>query len=356
MSDPVSRAISRRPSRLRAPVSEPPVSEPPLSQPSDPPPPASSDPAPRGEPATCTGTDPDCAAPALLGRPAAGASQGRGKDEPHGTRYSWSRERQRGAIGGSYRWERNASASISYGFRGGAVTLFTVEGRRMGKARVEIDGQRVATIDGYASRFRPDVRHRFSRLGGGAHTLTITPLGKKRPAAKGRRVVVDALRWGGKLHRDPKPEAVSWATVDDPSASEGGYVVSDAPGAEATLSFSGTGLTLRAVRGPARGRAQIWLDGKRRAHGGPLRADPALHDDPGGVGPRARPPCRARDRPRNASPRQPRERRDDRPLGRGGGIPAREAPPDPLFDEAAAREARVTGGRHGSFPGWSARP
>ena len=244
------------------PVYEPPVSEPPLSQPSDPPPPASSDPAPRGEPATCTGTDPDCAAPALLGRPAAGASQGRGKDEPHGTRYSWSRERQRGAIGGSYRWERNASASISYGFRGGAVTLFTVEGRRMGKARVEIDGERVATIDGYASRFRPDVRHRFSRLGGGAHTLTITPLGKKRPAAEGRRVVVDALRWGGKLHRDPKPEAVSWATVDDPSASEGGYVVSDAPGAEATLSFSGTGLTLRAVRGPARGRAQIWLDGK----------------------------------------------------------------------------------------------
>ncbi len=199
--------------------------------------------------------------PALLGRPAATASAG-GDDELHGTRYSWSRERERGAIGGSYRWERNASASISYGFRGGAVTLFTVEGRRMGKAHVEIDGERVATIDGYASTFRPDVRHRFSGLGGGAHTLTITPLGKKRPAAKGRRVVVDALRWGGRLHRDPKPEAVSWATVSDPSASEGGYVVSDAPGAEATLSFSGTGLTLRAVRGPARGRAQIWLDGK----------------------------------------------------------------------------------------------
>jgi lysozyme len=241
-----------------SPVSEPPVSEPPVSEP-----PVSNDPATRGEPATCIGTDPDCAVAALRGRPVAAGSPMRGEDEPHGIRYSWSRERERGAIGGSYRWERRASASISYGFRGGAVTLFTVEGRRMGKARVEIDGKRVATIDGYASTFRPDVRHRFSGLGGGAHTLTITPLGKKRPVAKDRRVVVDALRWGGRLHRDPKPEEVSWATVSDPSASDGGYVVSDAPGAEATLSFSGTGLTLRAVRGPARGRAQIWLDGTR---------------------------------------------------------------------------------------------
>ena len=70
-------------------------------------------------------------------------------------------------------------------------------------------------------------------------------------------------RWGGKLHRNPGPEAVAWASVSDPAASEGNYVVSDAPGAEATLSFSGTGLSLRAAFGPARGRAQIWLDGTR---------------------------------------------------------------------------------------------
>jgi GH25 family lysozyme M1 (1,4-beta-N-acetylmuramidase) len=259
---PVSAPPVSAPPVSAPPVSAPPVSAPPVSDDRVSEPSVSNDPAPRGEPATCTGTDPDCAVAPLLGRGAAGSSgSGAREDEPEGTRYSWSRERERGAIGGSYRWERRASASISYGFRGGAVTLFTVEGRRMGKARVEIDGVWVAKIDGYAPIFRPDVRHRFTGLGGGAHTLTITPLGKKRPAAKDRRVVVDALRWRGRLHRDPRPEAVSWATVSDPSASEGGYVVSDAPGAEATLSFSGTGLTLRAVSGPARGRAQIWLDG-----------------------------------------------------------------------------------------------
>lgn len=276
------------------PVSEPPVSEQPVSEhpvsalpiPAPPVPaisasslpvrptsasPVHTDPVdgpastPLGKPSTCTGTDPDCAVAGLLGAPQVGStrSQIRREDEPNGTRYSWSLGRQRGAIGGSYRWERRASASISYRFRGGAVTLFTVKGPRMGKARVEIDGSWVARIDGYSRRFHPDVRHRFSELGGGRHTLTITPLGKKRPLAKGRRVVVDALRWGGRLHRDPGPEAVAWASVSDPAASEGNYVVSDAPGAEATLSFSGTGLSLRAVFGPARGRAQIWLDGER---------------------------------------------------------------------------------------------
>ena len=74
---------------------------------------------------------------------------------------------------------------------------------------------------------------------------------------------MDALRWGGRLHPDPKPESVSWARVEDPSASEGGYVVSDAPGAQAKLSFSGTSLTLRMLRGPARGQAEIWVDGRR---------------------------------------------------------------------------------------------
>jgi len=187
----------------------------------------------------------------------------RDDDDGDGTRFSWSREGDRDSIGGSYRRERRASASISFGFRGGAVTLFTVEGRGMGKARVSIDGETVKTIDGYGRRFRAGVRDRFTGLGAGPHRLTIVPLGRKDRRATDRWVVVDALRWGGRLHADPKPASVSWARVADPSASEGAYVVSDAPGAEARLRFSGTSLTLRTLRGPARGRGEIWLDGRR---------------------------------------------------------------------------------------------
>jgi hypothetical protein len=142
------------------------------------------------------------------------------------------------------------------------VTLFTVEGKDMGAARISIDGRSVKVFDGFARR-RAGSRHRFTGLGSGAHLLTISPVGRRHRHATDQRVTVDAIRWGGKLHRDPSPEAVSWARVEDPSASEGAYVVSDAPDAEARLSFSGTGLTLVMLRGPARGLAEIWVDGHR---------------------------------------------------------------------------------------------
>ena len=179
-----------------------------------------------------------------------------------GTRFTWSRVRVKSSIGGSYRWERRGAASISFDFQGGSVTLFTVEGRRMGRARLSVDGEPLKVIDGYASRFRAGVRHRVTDLGGGAHRLTITPLGSKRRGATDRRVTVDALRWGGRLRADPVPEAVSWARVKDPSASDGGYVVSDAPGAQAILRFSGTSLTLMTLRGPTHGQAEIVVDGR----------------------------------------------------------------------------------------------
>jgi len=246
-----SASPSPSPESTPTPTPEPTPTTSPTSEPSATPTPEPASPTPTTEPressAAVRGTEPQAA-----------AREGDGD----GTRFTWSREHARDSIGGSYRWERRGSSSISFDFRGGSVTLFTVEGRGMGKARISIDGEAVRTIDGYAPRFRSGVRHRFTGLGSGPHRLTIVPLGKKRPGATDRRVSVDALRWGGRLHPDPKPEAVSWARVDDPGASAGGYVVSDAPGAEAELAFSGTSLTLNALRGPARGQAEIWVDGR----------------------------------------------------------------------------------------------
>jgi lysozyme len=203
--------------------------------------PGGSEPGRTQEPGGCDPHDPDCAIAALLAKQLARADRGadagagpaaepeprpapratpdprpapRATPEPgsapspaprakaegdgDGTRFSWSRERDRASIGGSYRWERRASASITFGFHGGSVTLFTIEGRRMGKARVWIDGEPVRTIDGYAPRFRAGIRNRFTGLGGGPHRLRIAPLGTTHRKATGRRVIVDALRWGRK--------------------------------------------------------------------------------------------------------------------------------------------------------------
>jgi GH25 family lysozyme M1 (1,4-beta-N-acetylmuramidase) len=217
-------------------------------------------PSPRPAPSPSSSSAPSReAAPTVpLAEPASAA---RAADAGDGTRFTWSRKADRHAIGGSYRWERRARASVEYAFRGGSVTLYTMRGRSMGRAEISIDGVRVAKIDGYRRR-AGSLGHRFAELGAGRHTLTVTPLGEKRRAATGRRVAVDALRWGGRLRPDPVPEAVAWSTVGDRAASEGRFAISDAAGAEMALAFSGSAISLEVVQGPAGGRAKVWVDGR----------------------------------------------------------------------------------------------
>jgi hypothetical protein len=179
-----------------------------------------------------------------------------------GTGFAWGRATHAKAIGGSYRWERRAGASAVYPFSGGTVTLFTVSGPAMGKGRIQIDGATVETFDGYRSALATSVNHRFVGLGPGPHELSVRVLGTKRPAAGGTRVAVDAVRWGGQTYRNPAASSVAWATVSNASASAGTYTISDARDALARLRFTGSGVSLRTLRSPRMGKAQVWLDGE----------------------------------------------------------------------------------------------
>ena len=165
-------------------------------------------------------------------------------------------------LGGSYLQEHRAGASVTFGFRGGAVTLYTVAGPSMGWGRIAIDGVGRGTFDGYAPSFRTGVAHTFAGLGSGRHTLTVTALGTKVHAAAGSQVGVDAIRWAGSLRRSPTPAGGAWGSVSSASAAGGAYVASDVAGASAQLHFRGTGATWITVAGPAMGRAQIWVDGR----------------------------------------------------------------------------------------------
>jgi GH25 family lysozyme M1 (1,4-beta-N-acetylmuramidase) len=178
-----------------------------------------------------------------------------------GTSFGWGRASHPRAIGGSYRWERRSGASATYAFSGGAVTLFTVSGPMMGRGRIVIDGAAMDTFDGYSRVFVTGVAHRFESLGPGAHTLKVVVLGTKRPIAAGTRVAVDALRWGGHTRADPAPASARWATVTNASASGGSYAISDARDAFTRLRFRGTGGSVRTLRGPGMGRAEVWVDG-----------------------------------------------------------------------------------------------
>jgi GH25 family lysozyme M1 (1,4-beta-N-acetylmuramidase) len=211
----------------------------------------------------CAGTSPTCSFPVTSPTDvvASFASVVSVEQDGAGTAFGWGRALHATAIGGSYRWERRAGASATYGYSGGTVTLFTVSGPAMGKGRIRIDGVTEATFDGYRPEVIGGVKHRFEGLGPGPHDLTVEVLGTKRPVATGTRVAVDALRWGGGTRGGPIPSSVGWATAVDASASGGTYVISDARGAIARLGFVGTGVSLRARRGPAMGRAEVWLDG-----------------------------------------------------------------------------------------------
>ena len=178
-----------------------------------------------------------------------------------GTAFAWGRAFHPRAVGGSYRWERRSGATATYGFSGGVVTLFTISGPMMGRGQVEIDGAIVSTFDGYAHALATKMAHRFGGLGPGVHALTVRVLGTKRPAAAGTRVGVDALRWGGLTRADPSPAAAAWAAVTNASASGGSYAISDVREAFTRLRFQGTGASIRVLRGPAMGRAEVWLDG-----------------------------------------------------------------------------------------------
>jgi GH25 family lysozyme M1 (1,4-beta-N-acetylmuramidase) len=206
----------------------------------------------------CVGTDPTCTVDvsAVTAVSASFGSVVSVEEDGAGTGYTWGRTVDAGAIGGSYRWDRRAGASTTFAFSGGGVTLYMRSGPAMGEALVEIDGAVVATLDGYAPSTTGS-RTRFGGLAAGDHELTVTVLGTKRAAARGTRVAVDALRWGGTLRRDPVATA-TWASI---ATTGGSAAITEVPEATARLRFDGTGVSARLVRGPGMGRAQLWLDG-----------------------------------------------------------------------------------------------
>ena len=210
----------------------------------------------------CAGTDPACVvtvnAPSQV--VATFTSITSVEEAGQGTAFAWGRGQHPVALGGSYRWERRAGATATYPFLGGSVTLFTVKGPAMGRGRVWIDGAPVATFDGYAPTTESG-RLRFTSLGPGDHEIAVEVLGTKRPAATGTRVAVDALRWGGATHVDVDAASSSWGIVAHAPASGGTYAISDVRDAWTRLRFEGTGVSVRVRRGPAMGRAGVWVGG-----------------------------------------------------------------------------------------------
>jgi lysozyme len=186
-------------------------------------------------------------------------------EEAPGSSFAWGARDDARAMGGSYRWERRVGASITFGFSGPTVTLWTVAGPAFGRARIEIDGRYRTTIDRYRPSFGV-VPRTFTVSRHRPHTLQVSIVapGPGHPGAVGTGV--DAIADVNGTRRAPAGAAARWGAATAASAAGGRYVASSVAGARASFRFRSTAVTIITATGPRFGRAEIWVDGtlKRR--------------------------------------------------------------------------------------------
>ena len=98
-------------------------------------------------------------------------------------------------------------------------------------------------------------------------TLTIEVTGQQNAASSSPLIVVDAFEvtLSGTRHQDTDPAVAygaGWAQDNrDKAYSEGATAESNVTGAQATISFTGTGIRWIGARGPQTGIARVLLDG-----------------------------------------------------------------------------------------------
>jgi len=174
---------------------------------------------------------------------------------------AWARMSTAQAFGGSYTVERMGNASATIPFTGTAIQWITVRGPQFGKARMLVDGVLKQTANLYRASMQFHHTIVISGLSAGDHTLQIVPTGAKgNSAGTDARVALDAVSFGG-VRRDTPAATYRWRRVTASPASSGAYAVSNLAGSMIDFAFSGTMVDWYTVRGPAMGKARVFIDG-----------------------------------------------------------------------------------------------
>jgi len=159
-----------------------------------------------------------------------------------------------------------AKASIT--FDGTGISWIGARGPQTGIARVTLDGVAVPPIDTYSATEQIQAEI-FTKQGMAdtTHTLTIEVTGEQNAASTSPLIIVDGFEvtMSGTRHQDTDPAIAygpNWIQNNrDKAYSEGAAAESNTVGAQATITFSGTGIRWIGARGPQTGIARIFLDG-----------------------------------------------------------------------------------------------
>jgi len=169
---------------------------------------------------------------------------------------------------GSAALSTTTGAQATFNFTGTGISWIGARGPQTGIARVTLDGVVQPPVDTYSpvEQIQAEVFVQKG-LADTSHTLTIEVTGQQNAASTSPAIVVDAFEvtMSGTRHQDTDPAIAygdGWIQDNrDKAYSEGASAESQTVGAQATISFTGTGIRWIGARGPQTGIARALLDG-----------------------------------------------------------------------------------------------
>ncbi len=159
-------------------------------------------------------------------------------------------------------------AQATFAFNGTGVSWIGARGTQSGIAQVFLDGILAAEVDAYSTTEQIQAAlFTATGLANASHTLTILVTGRQNIAAQNALVVVDAFEVvsPGTQVQETDP-AIAYGTGwiqgnRDKAYSQGTTAETVTVGAQATFTFTGTGVSWIGARGPQTGIARVFLDG-----------------------------------------------------------------------------------------------
>ena len=194
----------------------------------------------------------------------------------------WHADSGAAASSGGYRYSSTAGSTLRIEFEGTGVSVIGPVGPTYGEFEVWLNDERVDTVSQYAPRYaHQQVLWEWRDLADGAHTLVLRVKGTREPGSTGTLVIVDAFDVVGDVTRVeqwPPPGRVAfeesdprafregrWTRTRTSAASGGAVMHTGVVGSLFTVHFSGTRIAWIGPRAPGYGRAEVFVDGVRRA-------------------------------------------------------------------------------------------
>jgi hypothetical protein len=195
--------------------------------------------------------------------------------------------------GGSAKGSTTAGNSANLSFVGTGVTFVLYTDQWAGIAAIKVDGVNKGEVDTYSTPAKAQVQaYTVSGLTNGAHTVTITPTGRRNPSSGGNWIWLDAFDvlgtsagpttppdsgtpaptpppTTGTFRIEQTSPAVkwnrSWSINKNPIHSGGSARLSMISGARASFTFTGTAVRWIAYKDQWSGMANVYVDGALKA-------------------------------------------------------------------------------------------